>query len=164
MEDFIRELHETTTADLLLILKDQADLYSKEEIKQIHEELETRGIDYTTLRGSLNHLQTDDPAIEDGNAEEAEIEEDESEYDDTFTYSTASGEDLPYVVIQVTLKEKLWGTGSKNLTDLEMVINRQVSKGYRLHTMTTSNGGSKGPVGGDRIQATLVFEKIDLFK
>jgi len=164
MEDFIRELHETTTADLLLILKDQADLYSREEIKQIHEELETRGIDYTTLRGSLNHPQTDDPAIEDGNAEEAEIEEEESEYDDTFTYSTASGEDLPYVVIQVTLKEKLWGTGSKNLTDLEMVINRQVSKGYRLHTMTTSNGGSKGPVGGDRIQATLVFEKVDLFK
>lgn len=78
------------------------------------------------------------------------------------TYSTASGKDLPYVVIQVTLKEKLMGTGSDNLTVLEEVINRQAAKGYRLHTMSTCNGGSKGFFGGDRIQATLVFEKLDL--
>ena len=77
-------------------------------------------------------------------------------------FSHASGKDLPYVVMQVTLKEKFWGTGSGNLTDLEDVINAQVAKGYRLHTMSTSNGGSKGFGGGDRIQATLVFERIDL--
>ena len=47
-----------------------------------------------------------------------------------------------------------------NLTELEEVINAQAAKGYRLHTITTSNGGSKGLMGGDRIQATLVFEKI----
>lgn len=76
--------------------------------------------------------------------------------------SVASGEDLPYVVLQVTLKEKLIGTGSKNLDDLEYIINKQVEKGYRLHTMSTSNGGSKGLAGGDRIQATLVFERLDL--
>ncbi len=64
--------------------------------------------------------------------------------------------------MQVTLKEKLFGTGSGNLTDLEDVINEQVSKGYRLYTMSTSNGGSKGFGGGDRIQATLVFERLDL--
>ena len=51
-----------------------------------------------------------------------------------------------------------------NLADLENVINAQVAKGYRLHTMSTSNGGSKGFGGGDRIQATLVFERLDLFK
>lgn len=77
------------------------------------------------------------------------------------SYSTASGDNrLQYVVLQVTLKEKLIGTGSGNLTELEKVINNQASKGYRLHTITTSNGGSKGLVGGDRIQATMVFEKI----
>ncbi|HEL0901621.1 TPA: DUF4177 domain-containing protein, partial [Streptococcus equi subsp. equi] len=65
-----------------------------------------------------------------------------------------------YVVLQVTLKEKLIGTGSGNLTELENVINKQAKKGYRLHTITTSNGGSKGFGGGDRIQATMVFEKI----
>ena len=27
-------------------------------------------------------------------------------------------------------------------------------------TIATSNGGSKGLMGGDRIQATMVFEKI----
>ena len=42
-------------------------------------------------------------------------------------FSTASGNDLPYVVLQVTLKEKFFGTGSGNLTDLEEVINAQVA-------------------------------------
>lgn len=76
------------------------------------------------------------------------------------TYSTASGQSYHYVVLQVTLKEKLFGTGSGNLTELEEVINKQADKGYRLHTISTANGGSKGLGGGDRIQATMVFEKI----
>lgn len=66
-----------------------------------------------------------------------------------------------YVVLQVSLKEKLVGTGSKNLNELERVINEQAAKGYRLHTISTSNGGSKGLMGGDRIQTTMVFESID---
>ncbi len=81
-------------------------------------------------------------------------------YNDSSTFSTASGKDYQYVVLQVTLKEKFLGTGSGNLTELESAINHQASKGYRLHTITTSNGGSKGLMGGDRIQATMVFEKI----
>jgi hypothetical protein len=77
------------------------------------------------------------------------------------SFSTASGvTGLNYVVLQVTLKEKLFGTGSGNLTELEDVINKQAAKGYRLHTISTANGGSKGLGGGDRIQATMVFEKI----
>lgn len=76
------------------------------------------------------------------------------------TYSRASGLDKQYVVLQVTLKEKFIGTGSGNLTELENVINAQAAKGYRLHTISTANGGSKGIGGGDRIQATMVFEKI----
>ncbi len=79
---------------------------------------------------------------------------------DNSTFSTASGQNLHYVVLQVTLKEKFLGTGSGNLTELEACINAQAAKGYRLHTIATSNGGSKGMLGGDRIQATLVFEKI----
>ena len=76
------------------------------------------------------------------------------------TYSVASGRDLPYVVLQVTLKEKFWGTGSGNLTELEDIINAQAAKGYRLHTIATSTGNSVGLAGGDRIQATMVFEKL----
>lgn len=67
---------------------------------------------------------------------------------------------MEYVVLQVVLKEKLIGTGSGNLIELEKVINAQAAKGYRLHTITTSSSGSKGLLGGDRIQATLVFEKL----
>lgn len=67
---------------------------------------------------------------------------------------------MKYVVLQVVLKEKFIGTGSGNLTELERVINQQAEKGYRLHTITTASSGSKGLMGGDRIQATLVFEKI----
>lgn len=66
-----------------------------------------------------------------------------------------------YVVLQVTLKEKLIGTSSKNLSELEDVINKQADKGYRLHTISTTSGGSKGLGGGDRIQPTMVFERIE---
>lgn len=66
-----------------------------------------------------------------------------------------------YVVLQVTLKEKLIVTSSKNLSELEDVINKQADKGYRLHTISTTSGGSKGLGGGDRIQATMVFERIE---
>ena len=50
-----------------------------------------------------------------------------------------------YVVLQVTLKEKLIGTASKNLSELEDVIKKQADKGYRLHTIST----------------TMVFERIE---
>ncbi len=65
-----------------------------------------------------------------------------------------------YVVLQVTLREKILGTGSGNLTELERCINDQAAQGYRLHTISTSTSGSRGVLGGDRIEATLVFEKI----
>lgn len=71
-----------------------------------------------------------------------------------------AAEGAAYVVLQVILKEKLWGTGSGNLTELESVLNRQAALGYRLHTITTAASGSKGFGGGDRIQATMVFERI----
>ncbi len=66
-----------------------------------------------------------------------------------------------YVVLQVTLKEKFIGTESKNLSELENVINAQAEKGYRLHTISTASAKSTGLGGGDRIQATMVFERID---
>ena len=65
-----------------------------------------------------------------------------------------------YVVLQVVLKEKFIGKGSQNLSELEDTINKQCSKGFRLHTISTTNGGSKGFGGGDRLQSTLVFESL----
>lgn len=67
-----------------------------------------------------------------------------------------------YVVIQVVLTEKFLGTGSgtTSLTNLQATINRQVANGYRLHTISTTSSGSKGFLGGDKIQATMVFEKV----
>ena len=82
-----------------------------------------------------------------------------SDINDSWTFSSASGYDRPYIVMQVTLKEKLLGTGSGNLIELENVINHFAARGYRLHTMATSESSSKGAFLGDRIQATLVFEK-----
>ena len=67
---------------------------------------------------------------------------------------------MNYVVLQVILKEKLIGSGSGNLTALEKVLNEQAAKGYRLHTISTASSGTTGLLGGDRIQATLVFEKL----
>ena len=58
------------------------------------------------------------------------------------TFSRASGNNYNYVVLQV-------------------VLNEQAAKGYRLHTISTTSSGSKGLMGGDRIQATMVFEKLE---
>lgn len=68
-----------------------------------------------------------------------------------------------YVVLQVVLTEKLIGTGSgiSSLTNLQSTINAQAAKGYRLHTISTTSSGSKGFLGGDKIQATMIFERID---
>lgn len=68
-----------------------------------------------------------------------------------------------YVVLQVVLTEKLFGTGSgiTSLTNLQRVINEQAAKGYRLHTISTTSSGSKGFFGGDKIQATMVFERLE---
>jgi len=73
------------------------------------------------------------------------------------------GQDEKYVVIQVVLTEKLLGTGSgtASLTNLQAEINKQAAKGYRLHTISTTSSGSKGFLAGDKIQATMVFERID---
>ena len=69
---------------------------------------------------------------------------------------------MKYVVLQVVLKEKFIGSGSGNLPQLEKVINEQAAKGYRLHTISTVSSGSKGILsGGDRIQATMVFEQLE---
>jgi len=44
--------------------------------------------------------------------------------------------------------------------ELEKVINKQAALGYRLHTISTAASGSGGFGGGDRVQATMVFERI----
>ena len=67
-----------------------------------------------------------------------------------------------YRVIQIVLTEKLIGIGSgvSSLTNLQDTINKQAAKGYRLHTISTTSSGSKGFLGGDKIQATMIFEKV----
>lgn len=82
---------------------------------------------------------------------------------DEKTGKAVGGNDDKYVVLQVVLTEKFLGTGSgtSSLTNLQAAINKQAALGYRLHTITTSSSGSKGFLGGDKIQATMVFEMID---
>lgn len=82
---------------------------------------------------------------------------------DEKTGKAVGGNDDKYVVLQVVITEKFLGTGSgtSSLTNLQAAINKQAALGYRLHTITTSSSGSKGFLGGDKIQATMVFERID---
>ena len=68
-----------------------------------------------------------------------------------------------YKVTQITLKERLFGTGSStySLSVLEAEIQKWARNGYKLHSMSTSESFSKGMYGGDRIQVLLIFEKED---
>lgn len=66
-----------------------------------------------------------------------------------------------YIVIQIVLKEKLVGFGSGNLYELEDILNEKANEGYRLHSISTSTSQNTGVMGGERIHATMVFERID---
>ena len=65
-----------------------------------------------------------------------------------------------YRVLQVVLREKFVGKGSKNFSEIEAVCNEQYASGYRLHTFAQSTAVSAGFGGGDRTVCNLVFEKM----
>jgi hypothetical protein len=66
-----------------------------------------------------------------------------------------------YRVLQVVLREKFIGKGSKNFSEIEQVCNEQFASGYRLHTFAQSTAQSTGFGGGDRTVCNLVFERIE---
>lgn len=65
-----------------------------------------------------------------------------------------------YRVMQVVLREKLTGKGSKNFKEIEDICNEQYAQGYRLHTFAQSTANSQGFGGGDRTVCNLVFERM----
>jgi hypothetical protein len=65
-----------------------------------------------------------------------------------------------YRVLQIVLREKFIGKGSKNFSEIEDVCNEQYANGYRLHTFAQSTATSTGFGGGDRTVCNLVFEKM----
>lgn len=65
-----------------------------------------------------------------------------------------------YHVMQVVLKEKVVGVGSKNLAEVEKICNQQYDIGYELYTFSQLNSKSFGFFGGDRIIVNLIFKKI----
>jgi hypothetical protein len=65
-----------------------------------------------------------------------------------------------YRVLQIVLREKFIGKGSKNFSEIEDVCNAQYASGYRLHTFAQSTATSTGFGGGDRTVCNLVFEKM----
>lgn len=66
-----------------------------------------------------------------------------------------------YRVLQIVLREKFVGKGSKNFAEIEDVCNQQYADGYRLHTFAQSTAQSTGFAGGDRTVCNLVFEKMN---
>ena len=82
-------------------------------------------------------------------------------YSDESTYSTASGIDgLKYVVLQVTLKEKFLRGRIRKLIGFGIRFKRT---GCQRLSPTHDHDcvcHQQRFLGGDRIQATMVFEKI----
>ena len=68
--------------------------------------------------------------------------------------------DGQYRVMQIVLREKFVGKGSKNFREIEDLCNQQYAEGYRLHTFAQSTAQSSGFGGGDRTVCNLVFEKM----
>lgn len=65
-----------------------------------------------------------------------------------------------YRMMQVVLREKFVGKGSKNFSEIEDLCNQQYAEGYRLHAFAQSTAGSTGFGGGDRTVCNLVFEQM----
>lgn len=65
-----------------------------------------------------------------------------------------------YRVVQVVLREKFVGKGSKNFSEIEEVCNHYYAEGYKLHTFAQSTAVSTGIGGGDRTVCNLVFERM----
>jgi len=82
-------------------------------------------------------------------------------FDDSPTYGKLNSD--KYVVVQVTLTEAFIGTGSKksSLDLLQNTINKMSLKGYKLCHMSSASVFSKGLLGGDKNQVTMIFEKDD---
>ena len=76
--------------------------------------------------------------------------------DEAGKINTGTGQ---YRVMQVVLREKFVGKGSKNFAEIEELCNQQYAEGYRLHTFAQSTAGSTGIGGGDRTVCNLVFER-----
>lgn len=66
-----------------------------------------------------------------------------------------------YRVIQIVLREKFVGKGSKNYLEIEDVCNQQYREGYRLYTFAQSTANSPGFGGGDRTVVNMVFERME---
>lgn len=79
--------------------------------------------------------------------------------DEAGKINTGTGQ---YRVMQVVLREKFVGKGSKNFAEIEELCNQQYAEGYRLHTFAQSTAGSTGIGGGDRTVCNLVFERHEL--
>lgn len=77
--------------------------------------------------------------------------------DEAGKIATGNGQ---YRVMQVVLREKFVGKGSKNFKEIEDLCNQQYAEGYKLHTFAQSTAGSTGFGGGDRTVCNLVFEKM----
>ena len=78
--------------------------------------------------------------------------------DETGKINTGTGQ---YRVMQVVLREKFVGKGSKNFAEIEELCNQQYAEGYRLHTFAQSTARSTGIGGGDRTVCNLVFERMN---
>ena len=59
---------------------------------------------------------------------------------------------MRYSVVQIVLKEKILGAASRGVPELEHVLNEHAAKGWRLHTISTAHGASRGYTDRDRIQ------------
>ena len=79
MDEFIQEICETATDDLLMILQDQLELYSEEELACICQELESRStIDVSIGMKKMNRVfNPGSPRYASDDEEDDEIEEEE---------------------------------------------------------------------------------------
>ena len=185
MDNFIREIKQYSTEDILLILQDQLDLYSEEEIRLLKEELRSRPADALEREKRERELaaekleqyeeekERERKEQERLAAEENERRQKEARHAARLSKLKQSGAEGYYEYKAVSLQDESGffrsKSGSVDISAMNEVLNELGMEGWRLVTAYSNELGKNAfSAGGSGINSTvdeniLIFERFVKF-
>lgn len=140
--NFKEEVHNMETADILLILEDQLDLYSEEEIQILKEEFSNRSTSSSDIAASQERIAlkcADEFEKQEKEQQKREIERLKSIKNDKIKTLAQNGLDSYYEYTSLTIQDDY--SGSVDIDPVISKINELALEGWRLKTTITNEMG-----------------------
>ena len=180
MNSFINEIKQYSTADIILILEDQLDLYSEEEIRLLREELLSRPADALEREKHERELaaekleqmeeqkERDRRELERMAQEDADRKQKEIQHMMRLNKLKQSGADGYYEYKAISLQDENGmfrsNSGRADITSMNEVLNELGLEGWRLITAYTNELGKNAFSGGGFGVNATVDENILIFE